>query len=249
VIHVKNTPNNTGVAVYGDYMDFEELYEALHSIVGDEDEFISYEAARLRVLGVCYDIRHALMGDREIEFIDNGMNEDKMRRLSTITHDKNIYLTIHVLWPEILFVAMALNDFIRLYAKKQAKKSYDVLMDKQNIWDPSIAHVRIFQAAIAKCMKETIPESSISRTMKLMIKDYTWFDGYATQYLDLLNCKFLDMDKEKRLKNITIMAKRLAEQGDEYLKVKRDVVEAAQHYNCSVTSITLQLDYPESIEW
>lgn len=37
MIYVKNTPNSTGVAIYGDYLDFENLYEALHSVVGDED--------------------------------------------------------------------------------------------------------------------------------------------------------------------------------------------------------------------
>ena len=126
MVYVKNTPNNTGVAVYGDYMDFENLYEALHTVVGDEDEFVGFEAARTRVLGVCYDIRHALMGDREIEFVDNGMDEEKKRRMSVLASDKNVYLKIYVLWPEILFVTMALNDFIRLYARKKAKKSYEV---------------------------------------------------------------------------------------------------------------------------
>lgn len=43
MILVKNTPNNTGVAINGDYLDFEHLYEALHNIIGDEEEFIEYE--------------------------------------------------------------------------------------------------------------------------------------------------------------------------------------------------------------
>ena len=28
MIYVKNTPNNTGVAIHGDYMDMENLYKA-----------------------------------------------------------------------------------------------------------------------------------------------------------------------------------------------------------------------------
>ncbi|NMA52038.1 MAG: hypothetical protein GX949_03395, partial [Peptococcaceae bacterium] len=54
MIFVKNTPNNTGVAVYGDHRDFEGLYEALHDIVGNEDEFVNHEVVRIRVLAVCY---------------------------------------------------------------------------------------------------------------------------------------------------------------------------------------------------
>lgn len=186
MIHAKNTPSNAGVAIYGDHMDFEEMYEALHTVVGDEGEFESYDAARIRVLGVCYGLRHALQGDRGIEFVDNGMDEDKMKRMSVITPDKNVYLKINVLWPEMLFITMALNDFIRLYARKKAKKSYGVLMDRLNIWDESIVHVRVFQSAIAKCIKETVSEASFSRMMNLMNKGYTWVDRYATQYLAFL---------------------------------------------------------------
>lgn len=63
-------------------MDFKNLYKALHTVVGDKDEFVGFEAVRIRVLGVCYDVRHALMGDQEIEFVDIGMDEEKKRRIS-----------------------------------------------------------------------------------------------------------------------------------------------------------------------
>lgn len=249
MIYVTNTPNNTGVAIYGDYKDFEALYESLHEIVGDEGEYPSYDDARLRVLGVCYDLRHALMGDREIEFVDNGMDVDKMRRLATITSDKNIYLVINVLWPEMLFVTMALNDFVLLYARKQAKNTYTLMRHNKNIWDNTIAHIRLFQAAIAKCLKKTVSDASFARMLNLMNKDYPWVDGYVTQYIDLLNCKFIDMDKEKRLKNIPIMAKRIAEQGKEYRKLKDDLQKAAKIHKCSITDLRLIIDYPENIEW
>lgn len=249
MILIKNTPNNTGVAIYGDYMDFENLYEALHSVVGDEDEFAAYDAARMRVLGVCYDIRHALMGDREIEFVNNGMDEEKKRRMSVLTPDKNVYLKIYVLWPEMLFVTMALNDFIRLYARKKAKKSYDVMLDKQNIWDESIAMVRVFQVAIVKCIKETVSEASFSRMMNQMNKDYTWFDGFTRQYLDILNCRFIEMDSEKRLKSIPTMAKRLAECGEEYKQIKDEVAAAARYYNTYEDNIKPPVDYPEDFAW
>jgi hypothetical protein len=75
MIYVTNTPNNAGVAIHGDYMDFKRLYNALHEIVGDEYQYPNYEGARLRVLGDCYDIRHAFMGDRELEFVDNGIDQ------------------------------------------------------------------------------------------------------------------------------------------------------------------------------
>lgn len=85
--------------------------------------------------------------------------------------------------------------------------------------------------------------------MNLMNKDYTWFDGYTRQYLDILNCRFIDMDKEKRLKNIPTMAKRLAERGEEYKQIKAEIAAAARHYNTYEDNIKPPFDYPEDFEW
>lgn len=249
MIFVKTTANYTGVTIYGDQMDFENLYEALHNIVGEEGEFVEFESTRIRILGVCYDLRHAMMGDREVEFVDNGIDDEKKWHMSVLAPEKNIYFKINVLWPEILFVIMALNDFIRLYARKKAKKSYDVMLDKQNIWDESIAIVRVFQAEIAKNIKATVSEASFSRMINLMNKDYTWFDNYTRQYLDILNCKFIDMEREKRLKSIPTMAKRIAEFGEEYKRIKAEVAAAARQYNTYEDNIEPPVDYPEDFEW
>ena len=249
MIVVRNSPNNTGVVIIGDQLDYERLYEALHEMVGDEDEHIAFQSARLRVLGICYDLRHALMGDREIEFVPNGMDKDTMKRMSVMAPDKNVYLRTHALWPEILFVTMALNDFARLYAAKKSSKKYDMFLSKELIWDHSLAMIRGFQAAIAQCIKDTVSPSTYSRVKNLMMKDYAWFDGYTWQYLDILNCRFIEMDKDKRLKNIPIMAKRLAERGDEYLRLRTEVIAAAERYNTSSEGIAVSVDYPDVIEW
>lgn len=250
MIYVENSPNYTGVAIYGDYLDFEKLYDAFHEVVGEEGEFPSFASARIRVLGVCYDLRHALMGHREIEFVDNGLDEGKKKYLGILAPEKNVYLKIYVYWPELLFVQMVLNDFIQLYGRKRAKKTYVYIMDKKNIWDDNIAMVRLFQGAVANCIKETVPSTSFTRTMNLMHKEYTWFNNYITQYLDLLNIRFIEMDREKRIKSIPTMAKRLAEYGTEYKKVKDDIELAAKHYNTTVENIQLKnIEYPEEIEW
>lgn len=87
-------------------------------IVEDEEYFSS---ARIRVLGICYDIRHALMGNREYQFVENGLTDEIKKYQGFIASDKNIYLIIYVLWPEMLFVLWALNDFSLHYAKKITK--------------------------------------------------------------------------------------------------------------------------------
>lgn len=86
-----------------------------------------------------------------------------------------------------------------------------------------VTSMRLLQAAVAKCIKTVVSEAAFSRMMNLMNQSYMLTDDYATQYVDVLNCRFLAMNKEKRLKNISVMAKRLAEQGDEYKAIKSEV--------------------------
>jgi len=51
VIFVENTPNNAGVAVYGDHLDFKNLYEALNTVVGNEEEFVIRFFLKAKVFG------------------------------------------------------------------------------------------------------------------------------------------------------------------------------------------------------
>ena len=249
MLFITDTPNNTGVSIHGDHMDLDSLYASLTEVIGGEGENIEFESARIRVRAICYDIRHSLMGDREIEYVNNGMNKDIMKKLSMITGDKNTYFVIKVLWPEILFVTMALNDFLKLYARKKSKVRYNEMLDYHIIWDEHIAKVRVFQSEIAKCLKEILSEASFKRIIHLMVKDTLWFDDYITQYLDLLNIQFVDMSEDKRKKSISTMAKKLSEQGEEYIQVKNEVVQAAEQHKCSIEDITLSIEYPEDIEW
>ena len=101
------------------------------------------------------------MGDREILFIDNGMDTEKMKRMGTITNGTNVYLCINVLWPEMLFVLMALNDFCRFHAQKLTKKRYEMMLDKSVIWDHNITQIRLLQAEVAKCLEEIVEAKPI----------------------------------------------------------------------------------------
>lgn len=239
MIFVKHTPNHAGVAIYGDCLDFEELYDALHDVVGKENQYTAYQGVRMRVLGFCYELRHALMGNREFEFVDNGMDESRMKELAMITPKKNIYVGTHVLWPEILFIIMCLSDFILLRQKKI----------KYPEWDANTAAVHKFQAAVVECLKQVVTEASYKRILNMITHDYTWFYGYTIQYIDILNGRFLAMNKEKRLKSVPTIAKRIAEIGNEYRTVREEILEEALKYNCPADEIQYDWDYPENIQW
>lgn len=240
MIQMQSTPNLTGILTIGDMNDFEELYESLHRIVGDDEEYPHYENVRLRVLGVCYDIRHAMMGNRGALHVQNGLSRDQMQHLSIVGAEMNIYLSFETYWPEMIFVCYALNDFIYLYGKN----------NKTHAWDATIATVRKFQAAVATCFEETLTVQKFAQLKKYIEDRESYkYERYATQYLDKLNIKYIEMDRPKREKNLSIFAKRLAEKDQAYLQEKRAVYEFAKDHGLHPNEVRYYKEYPEFIEW
>ena len=72
MLSVKTTENLAGVTVSGTYWDLNALYDALTNVIGEEESYPEFEACRIRVLGLCYDIRHAYQGDRNRGKIEYG---------------------------------------------------------------------------------------------------------------------------------------------------------------------------------
>ena len=191
------------------------------------------------------------MGDRDYEFVENGMDEDKRRRMSVLAPDYNLYLVVNVLWPEILFVTMALNVFLEVYALKKGKASGsgELFDDKKVIWDKNITQVRMLQVQLAEALQDTVSKNAYARIHNLLNECHITIIEYITQYLDILNVRFLKMDKEKRLKNISISAKRIANPNEEYFFLKYQVRKEADRLNCCVEDLKVNLDYPEDIVW
>ncbi|WP_047982642.1 DUF6904 family protein [Ornithinibacillus contaminans] len=242
MLKITPTPNFAGVEVTGDFHDFDLLYESLHRIVGGEDEYPAYESSRMRILGFCYDLRHAMMGNREIVYVDHGISDETMKWKGMVGAKKNLYLSFNTYYPEILYIVMALNEFIRLY--EQNKNNH-----KQ--WDLTINTVNMLRAAVVQSLSETLKPHTFKMMLGNMSNRFMSFSNYFTQYLDQLNIRFLKWDKEKRLKNISIMAKRIAEQGTDYQKARRDILEVAHEDNVDPSEIRYYEEYPdyEEIEW
>ncbi|HEX2936018.1 MAG TPA: hypothetical protein VHO72_11750 [Bacteroidales bacterium] len=125
-------------------------------------------------------------------------------------------------------------------------------MDKKVIWDSTIAIIRFFQAGFVKCVKALLTEASFTRWLNGMNSDYTEIENTAGQFVDLLNIKYLNMGTEKRLKNLSTLAKRIAEfrYDREHQEIKAVVSAAVRENGCEPEDICLQgIEYPENIEW
>lgn len=256
MITIKNTENLGGVTISGDFNDLYNLVEAFYAITIDEysEKHKRYIEMSIRVLGLCYDIRHAYQGDREVEFVDNNMDEDKMKFHSTIAPKSNLYYKCNYLYPEMFFIMLALNELVKIRIKELTKTRYiyKEAMDKNVVWDDKIAAIRAFQAEFVKCVKEVLAEASFNRWLKVMNQEYLNIEEIAGQYLDLLNIKYINMNKEKRLKNLASIAKRIAEYSHdrEHEEIMEVVTAAAREHECSKGDIRIKgIEYPEDIVW
>lgn len=256
MITIKNTENLLGVTISGDFSDLYNLVDTFYAITVDEfsEKHQRYIEMSTRVLGLCYDVRHAYQGDREVELIDNNMDEDKMKFHAIIAPKSNVYYSCNYLYPEMFFVMLALNELVELRIRELTKTKYifKEALDKKVIWDDKIATIRAFQAEFVKCVKEVLTETSFARWLKVMNGDYLNIRHMAGQYLDVLNIKYIKMSKEKRLKSLTSIAKRIAEyQNDrEHDEIKEVIAAAAKEYGCAQANIRLKgIEYPEDIVW
>ncbi|MCW2278377.1 DUF6904 family protein [Heliophilum fasciatum] len=256
MIEIKNTENLTGVTISGDFNDLYNLVEAFHLITIDEFSARHHRhiGISMRVLGVCYDIRHAYQGDREIELIDNQMTEDKMKWRSIITPKNNVYYRCHCLYPEMFFVMLALNELVQLRIKDLSRTKYILkeALDKRVIWDDTIATIRFFQAQFTKCVKETFTEAAFARWLTVMNSDYLCIEEITTQFIDVVNIDYINLTKEKRLKSLSSIAKRIADfrHDKEHNQIKDVVTKAAREYQCDPGLIRLKgIEYPEDFEW
>ena len=257
MISIKMTENLTGVTIRGDFDDFYELVDAFYEITISDDsvKHRSYIDMSIRLLGTCYDIRHAYMGDRDIVLIENNLSNEKKkwRGVSAPTH--NVYYECNCLFPEMIFVTIALNELIEIRIKELTKKtyiSYDAYSDKKVIWDRTISVLRGFQSAFAECMREALSPIQYSRWLNVITKPYLPIVSMLRQYIDVLNIEYIEMTKEKRLKNLNSITKRIADywHNDDYVELAHEISMAAKHYECQESQIELiGLDYPEEIEW
>ncbi|MDG4658493.1 hypothetical protein P6P90_16415 [Ectobacillus antri] len=232
MIHMKAKDNGLGVTVYGDHWDVGMLVKALKQFAENETQ-PQYNGTKVRLFCLCYDLCDALMGKRDITFLDfdKGLFTVTYRRY--LGERKSLYVGAQILWPELLFITMALNELVN--------------QDKYAEWDESAAYVRVFQSAAITCLKKKLPAETFADVIRIIKNPNFSIRGYTTQYIDVLNAEFLDMEQEKRLSSIQQAARRIARQGDDYQEVQNTVRKIALRQNCRTWDVRLNVRHPEEI--
>lgn len=243
MIKIRNTPNFAGVHISGDYDDFEDLYEAVQNVVRSRGNDDGYMQPRRRILRLFSELRQAQLGNRGIEAVPNGLDARNGLFQPIGSFSNNMYMRFEALWPEVLFAAFALNDFIGHYADHNEGQS----------WDPSIAAVRKFQSAVARCLQETLSPSRW-RELRKQIDPHgvfakTKFQNYLVQYIDRLNIHFLRLPPARRKDSISLMARHIYKRDSLYDDFRSDFIDLAESLQVHVAELRYKEAYPEEIDW
>jgi len=239
MLSITNTENLTGARISGDYFDLDEINQAFYAVIGDDHKYYDWEGVRQRILGVSYEIRHAIQGDRHVDYVSNGLTKETMKHHDMVTSERNIYYSVDVLWPELIFTSIALNDFARLYTKEHPHSSLNV----------HITTIRKFQSAVGEALQHVLIQEEHTQFMSKLSGSETNVQDYAIQFVDMLNLNYIDSTKEQREKSLGTIALKLAVQDKDYLAFRNQVLQSANKTKSDIHDLSLTKKYPEEIEW
>jgi hypothetical protein len=255
MITAKPTKHLSGITLRGDYQDFTHFVDAVYDMTCEfESDFRDmYYGIDNMLLSICYDVRHAYMGDREIVLVENGINDEIIRAHRVIAPRKNLYYSVNLLFPQAIFVAAAMPTIIDHARSLQLRKKKDETEPPR----PSYRDFLLDQAALFSfadsvfaALAEVIGDDAVEKLKKTLSYGQIRFEWYVTQYIEKCNLDLLKTVQEKRVQKLKSLTNSMLKKTTPYQKMESEVRDAAIYYNCSIYEIQYRrLEYPEEIEW
>lgn len=239
MLTIRPTGNLTGVTISGDYWDIDELLVAINEVCGDEKRYYDFLGSRHRILKVCLLLRNAIRGEHNVEFVSNGVHKEVRHNKKVLAPEKNVYFSVEVLWPEILFMVIALNDFIKLHQE----------MVDDSYWNIDISTIRHFQAVVCETFKEIVPEEHFEIFIHLLHTKQPAFFRYATQFVDVLNLEYIALSKQEREEQLSVFALRYLMEEDTYIILYEQLMTAAKATKLPLHDLEISVNYPDIIIW
>ena len=245
MLQVLKTEDYTGVFVVGDYEDLYGLREAISDIIGDKTDYKEYESVNAVIQHFCYELIHAYRAERE----------------SFITNADTPCYKFPILFPEILFIVNALNDYIILsdtddfYIYKSSDVADAVRENVRERKYRSRAYIRFFQASVWNAVREFIGENafneikSLREDERICTEGKLRYNGYCRDWIDLLNIRYINCSSSRDEYLVEII-KKLSERDEEYNSKEKAMKEHEKDGNISLyLNLLAELNYPEEWDW
>lgn len=259
MLKISMTPNLLGFKIAGDYNDLNELYDAVWNLSISDGEFpddprpsgsIDEILMSTRLLALCYDLRHAYQGDRNIELVDSGLGAWAVEQRDLPFVEKNVEFSVEVLYPEAMYEAMVL-----VYLSSRRTHQFTAGLSRRTgfgdsvavLLDKDICTARLY---IAKLLSAVEIEATPGRAMRIRNKledDCSMIPGLYQQWVDVLNEDYVMMSRKKRAESLSTIVRDLAEfhRNEQYLGLAADVAQFTLNMGISRDNVRI----PGLYEW
>lgn len=252
---VQMTPNLLGIKISGAYDDLDQLYDSVWDLCLTDDDYESGRKATVdelimcnRLLALCYDLRHAYQGSRNIEVVPGDVSQEAAEWQGIEIPDKRVVLSVEVLYPEAMYELLVLDYLI---TRRHRQEKCDVDHEK------SVSMVRLYLAKLLDAVGKVASKGRFSRIRKIVSLGVWNLPAMYTQWVDILDCDYGMMSKKQRSEALSTIVRDLAEYSlhDDYRRMKRDVdqwVQKQDHpFPVSRDDVRLNLQWPseEDAPW
>lgn len=262
MLEVSMTPNLLGIKLSGDYDDLDVLYDAVWAVARTEDKdfnLIGTESERImktRLLALCYDIRHAYQGDRNIELVDSFIRPEAMQELKIAGLGKNVRYSVEILYPEAVFEIICLSYLVDIRkAELQKRVNYrpEYPESYRIVFDPVINLLRHYQSCVLGAIQVEATPNLYARICKQIGEEFFGISTMYTQWLDIINYDWWSMTKAQRKKGLGTVVRDIANyrNHDQYWSIKDEIDAFAEKHNCHYSDVRMPINdyYGDDLVW
>lgn len=245
MIKAEVTKNYNGITISGDYYDLSELVDAIYTITNIYDTSDKYYTFSTFFLGLCYDIRHASMGDREFELIDTGLKEDNWFDLDH--KSKNIYFSFNYVMVGLLFPIFGFiyrkDELLEMYLNKNRTNVNEVIRTKK-----AIGILTSFCTLIIEKFYEFIGDDEASKLHRCASKNL-FVNDFLGPFISKCDIDYLNTNKDKKKRKIVNILNHIIKQDSVYTNMKEVYEDYAFENNICINALDYNVEYPEEIDW
>ncbi|GEK33669.1 DUF6904 family protein [Kurthia sibirica] len=240
MLALTNTEHLSGVRISGDFWDFTELKQSLEEILlALPPATDGLNAVRSRIIDLCIQLQETLNGDFNIETTPNGISSQLQQDFKQPFPYDNIYFSTEVLWPELLFIVVSLDFFIKFAYEDESFQMLHL----------HIMTARKFLASIFKCVLMIVHNSEKHSIHNYYLHPRLNLKNYSLQYIDMLNAYYLSLNVTERKIQLPRILQRICQEDIDYVDFKERIEYLALQSQIPPHHVVLEFDYPEQIIW
>lgn len=244
MLRVEMTPKLLGFKISGDWDDLNELYDAIWELTIADDDFPDDKRLRgnvdeiimsTRLLALCYDIRHAYQGSRNIELVHSGMSEEDAHYHGVPFVERNVVFSVEVLYPEAMYEVLVLSYLIQKRRSALAGRQtyWSVLVeDEKTLFDKQACVVRAYQAKLLEAVEKRATPGRFARIRKELAGGYHSIPRLYQQWVDILNNDHATRTEKQRAEGMSTVVRDMTHclEHDQYIELVRDVNAYAESH-------------------